>query len=111
MATVIKQLVAAKLAESSQTAQYTAVNCRAVIDKFTATNVSGSNATLSVNLIASGGAAGNGNLITKTRTIAPNEAYTFPELVGHVLESGGIISTIASAANALTIRVSGREIT
>jgi hypothetical protein len=32
-------------------------------------------------------------------------------LVGQALESGGFISTIASAATALTLRVSGREIT
>ena len=42
---------------------------------------------------------------------APNETYTFPEIVGQVLANGGFISTIASAANALTIRASGREIT
>ena len=63
-----------------------------------------------MNLIASGGTAGASNLIVDTRAIAPNETYTFPELVGQVLDPGGIISTIASAATSLTIRASGREI-
>jgi hypothetical protein len=111
MAVVIKVLIPAKEAEGSQTAQYTAVNCRAVIDKFTATNTSASNATLSVNLIPNAGAAGDDNLIVDANSIAPGQTYTFPELVGQVLDSGSFISTLASAANALTIRSSGREIT
>jgi hypothetical protein len=51
------------------------------------------------------------NLIVDTRAIAPDETYTFPELVGQALDVGGFISTIASAATSLTIRASGREIT
>ena len=111
MAVTVKTLIPAKQAENTQTAQYTAVNCRAIIDKFTATNTSAGNETISVNLIANGGTAGNSNLIVDARAIAPNETYTFPELVGQVLEAGSFISTIASASNALTITASGREIT
>ncbi len=110
MAVTVKTLIPAKQAENVQTAQYTAVNCRAIIDKFTATNTSAGNVTISVNLIASGGSAGNSNLIVDARAIAPNETYTFPELVGQVLEAGSFISTIASAATSLTITASGREI-
>jgi hypothetical protein len=110
MAVTVKTLIPAKQAEAVQTGQYTAVNCRAIIDKFTATNTSAGNVTISVNLIASGGIAGADNLIVDARAIAPNETYTFPELVGQVLDPGGIISTIASAATSLTIRASGREI-
>lgn len=110
MAVTVKTLIPAKQAENVQTAQYTAVNCRAIIDKFTATNTSAGNVTISVNLIASGGSAGNSNLIVDARAVAPNETYTFPELVGQVLEAGSFISTIASAATSLTITASGREI-
>jgi len=111
MPTLVKTLIQSKQAEIAQTLQYTAVNCKTIIDKFTATNTSGANVTLGVNLVASGGVAGADNLIVDSRAIAPDETYTFPELVGQVLESGGFISTIASAATALTIRASGREIT
>ena len=111
MAVTVKTLIPSKEAEDTQTTQYTAVNCRAIIDKFTATNTSAGNETISVNLIANGGTAGNSNLIVDVRAIAPNETYTFPELVGQVLEAGSFISTIASASNALTIIASGREIT
>lgn len=111
MTVTVRVLIPAKQAENSQTTQYTASNVRAVIDKFTATNTTTSNVTLSVNLVTSGGSASSSNLIVDARTIAPDETYTFPELVGQVLEAGGFISTIASAATSLTIRASGREIT
>ena len=111
MAVTIKVLIPAKQAENSQTTQYTAVNCKTIIDKFTVTNTSAGNVTISVNLVTSGGSPSAANLIMDTRSIAPDECYTCPELVGQVLESGGFISTIASAATSLTIRASGREIT
>jgi hypothetical protein len=57
------------------------------------------------------GSAGNINLITKTKTIQPSEVYTFPELVGQVLNRGDFISTIAGTASAINMRVSGREVT
>lgn len=111
MSAIVKTLIPAKQAENTQTTQYTATNCKAIIDKFTATNTSAGNVTISVNLVNSGGISGVDNLIVDTRAIAPDETYTFPELVGQVLEAGAFISTIASAVTSLTIRASGREIT
>jgi hypothetical protein len=110
MTVTVKVLIPAKTAESTQTTQYSASNVTTIIDKFTATNYSGSAATLSVNLVTSGDTSGNQNLITKTRTLAAAEVYTFPEIVGQVLVSGGFISTIAGAASAINIRASGREV-
>lgn len=110
MAVTPKVLIPAKQAENAQTTQYTATAVKAIIDKFTITNTSAGNVTLSVNLVTSGGSAGASNLILDTRTVAPDETYTCPELVGQVLEAGGFISTLASAATSLTIRCSGREI-
>ena len=111
MTVSIQVLIPPKQAENAQTTQYTATNCKAIIDKFTVTNTSAGNVTISVNLVTSGGAPSASNLILDTRAIAPDETYTCPELVGQALEPGGYISTIASAATSLTIRASGREIT
>jgi len=111
MTVTVKPLVSAKIAEDAQTTQYTAAGVVAIIDKFTATNFSASAATISVNLVSVGGAAGNDNLIVKTKTLQAGETYTFPELVGHVLAPSGFISTIAGTASAINIRVSGREVT
>lgn len=110
MTVTAKPLIGSKEMEAAQTTQYTAVNCTTIVDKFTATNTSAANALISVNLVSPGGSAGPSNLIVDNRAIAPDETYTFPELVGQVLASGGFISTTGTAT-ALTIRASGREIT
>jgi hypothetical protein len=111
MAVTPKVLIPAKQAENAQTTQYTANNVKAIIDKFTVTNTSAGNETISVNLVNFGGSAAASNLVIDARTIAPGETYTCPELVGQALEPGQFVSTIASAATSLTIRCSGREIT
>ena len=110
MTVTAKNIVPAKVAEATQTTQYTAVNVTTIIDKFTATNFSGSSATISVNLVTYTDTAGNQNLITKTKSLGAAEVYTFPELVGQILSPGSFISTIAGTASAINIRVSGREI-
>jgi hypothetical protein len=110
MAVNVKVLIPAKIAENTQTTQYTATNVSTIIDKFTATNYSASAATLSVNLVTQFDSSGNQNLIIKNKTLLPSETYTFPELVGHVLQPGGFISTIAGTASAINIRSSGREV-
>jgi hypothetical protein len=111
MTVLVKNIVPAKTVENTQTTQYTASNVVTIIDKFTATNYSATAATISVNLVTSAGSAGNSNLITKTKTLQPSEVYTFPELVGQVLNNGDFISTIAGTASAINMRVSGREVT
>ena len=113
MTVTARNLVPAKLVENTQTTQYIVpTNATAtIIDKFTATNISGSTATISVNLVTGSDTAGNQNLITKTKSLAASEVYTFPELVGQILPSTSFISTIASTASAINMRVSGREVT
>ena len=111
MTVTVKVLVPAKNVENSQTTQYTATGVTAIIDKFTATNYSGSAAPISVYLVTASGAFGDLNLITKTKTLQASEVYTFPELVGQVLGIGDFISTIAGTATAINMRVSGREVT
>jgi hypothetical protein len=96
--------------ESVQTTQYTAVNCKTIIDKFTVTNTSAAAVVFSVNLIIVSESAGNENLIIKTKSISPNGTYTSPELIGQVLEAGGFISTLAGSGAALTVTASGREV-
>ena len=110
MTVTVKVLIPAKIAEATQTTQYTATNVTTIIDKFTATNYSATAATLSVNLVTGGDTSGNQNLITKTKTLQAAEVYTFPEIVGQVLMASGFISTIAGTATSINIRASGREV-
>lgn len=107
----VKNIIPRKQAENAQTTQYTATNCKTVIDKFTVTNTTGSAATFSVNLVASGDTPSVANRVLSVKSIAAGETYTCPELVGQSLEDGGFISTLAGTASALTISATGREIT
>lgn len=112
MTVIAKPLVEAKFAENAQTTQYTApAGTRTIVDKFTATNVTGASATLAIALVPSGGSAGSSNTVTQTKTIAAGATETFPEQVGQILAAGDAISTLAGTASAIVIRVSGREIT
>jgi hypothetical protein len=110
MTVTVKVLIPAKIAEATQTTQYTASGVTTIIDKFTATNYSAAAATISVNLVTAATSAGDANLITKTKTLQPSEVYTFPEIVGAALAPNGFISTIAGTATAINIRSNGREI-
>ena len=111
MAITVKNIIPRKQAENVQTTQYTASNCKTVIDKFTVTNTSASPVTFSVNLVASAGSASASNLVLSAKSIAANETYNCPELVGQCLNASGFISTLAGAATSLTISATGREIT
>jgi len=110
MPIIASNIIPAKNMENAQTTQYVATGVTTIIDKFTATNFSSGMVNVSVNLAAVSEATGNSNLIVKTRTLQPGETYTFPEIVGHTLPSGGFVSTLASAAAAVNLRASGREI-
>tara|TARA_R110000868_G_scaffold322175_1_gene583154 strand:- start:144 stop:482 length:339 start_codon:yes stop_codon:yes gene_type:complete len=111
MPIIAVNIIPAKNLENTQTTQYVAPSSTTtIIDKFTATNFSSGTVNVSVNLAAASEATGNSNLIVKTRTLQPGETYTFPEIVGHTLPSGGFVSTLASAAAAVNLRASGREI-
>ena len=110
MPIIATNIIPAKNMENAQTTQYVATGVTTIIDKFTATNFSSGMVNVSVNLAAVSEATGNSNLIVKTRTLQPGETYTFPEIVGHILPSGGFVSTLASASSAVNLRASGREI-
>ena len=110
MAVSVKVLVPAQTANNAQTTVYTASGVTAIIDKFTATNYSAIAATISVNLVNPGATPSDADLIVKTKTLQAGECYTFPELVGQVLQPSGFISTLAGAASSINIRASGREV-
>lgn len=113
MTTRIKPLLQAKYAENSQTTQtlLSSAGSRVMIDKFSATNVTGSNATIAVAIVPSGQTYAANYLILQTKTIQPGETYNCPELVGQALAAGDFFSLIAGTASAVVIRISGREIT
>jgi len=111
MTVTAKALFEPLQAQNAETTQYTTpAGTRTIIDKLTGTNTTGAAATLTIKLVASAGAASASNTIVSAKTLQPGEAYTFPEVVGHVLNPGDFISTLAGTAAAITIRASGREV-
>ena len=110
MTVTSRVLIPSKDAEATDTTQYTALNVTTIIDKFTAINHSALAATITVNLVTPATTVATSNIIVKSKTLQPSEAYTFPEIVGHVISPSGFISTIAGTASAISIRASGREI-
>lgn len=111
MTVTVKTLVAPVQMANAQTTQYTTPTAtRCIIDKATVTNTDTTARSFSVNLVQASGSAANSNLVIDTRGVQPDETYLCPELVGQVLDPGAFLSTIASASGALTLRVSGREI-
>lgn len=117
MTVTVKVLIDAQQAPAVETALYTSPPVSpnggkgTIVDKFTADNTTGGAVTITVHLVKVGGAAGAANAVVTTQSIAAGAAYTFPEIVGHVLGPGDFISLIASAAGSLTVRASGRELT
>ena len=96
---------------AAQTTLYTAAGLRAILDKISATNVSGAAATITVNLVPSAGSAAATNVIVSAKSLQAGESYGFPELVGHVLNQGGFVSVLAGTGAAINFRMSGREVT
>lgn len=110
MTVLSKPLITAKYAANTETTEYTtATGTRTILDKFTAYNGTTSAVLITIKLVPSGGTAGASHIIV-SKSIAPSEVYTFPEVVGHVLEPGGFFSVLAATASAVVIRLSGREV-
>lgn len=102
-------LVEAAYAANAETTIYTAGSGKKVlIDRVTSFSSAGG--TLTLRIVASGGTAGASNAMY-TKTFAAGESYTWPELVGQVLNAGDFISELAGAASTVVRRISGREVT
>ena len=109
MSVSAKPLISAQFAPNAETTMYTATGVRTIIDKFVGYNSSLVAATLTVKLVAVGGAASTSNTIV-VKSLAPGETYTFPEIVGNVLDIGGFISVLAMTISVIVMRCSGREV-
>jgi hypothetical protein len=111
MTVLARTLVQPLQLTTSDVTQYTApANTRTIIDKMTATNTTGTAATLTVNLVTSAGSAGVTNTVISAQSVAAGATYICPEAVGHILNPGDFISAKAGTATAITFRVSGREV-
>jgi len=112
MTVTVQVLVPPLQLATGATTQYTVPSgTRTIIDKASVTNTDSVNRSFSVNLVTAVDSPGNQNLIIDDRVVVPGETYLCPELIGQAMTPGSYISTTASAATALTLRITGREVT
>ena len=111
MTVTAKALFQAVQAQATDTTHYTTpAGTRTILDKFTGTNTTIAPATVTVNIVAASTPVSAANTITSAKTLQAGESYTFPELVGHVLNPGDYINIVSGTASSISVRASGREV-
>lgn len=106
-----KVLVAPVMVAAAVAAVYTCAAVSAWLDKVTAYNSDTVTRWVTLYLVQSGGGASATTTIVYRKALATNETYPFPEVVGHILVTGGAILAVAEVASVVSLRVSGREVT
>lgn len=102
-------LIESQYAPASTGTLYTSpVGVTTIIDNFTATNNTGSPATISVYIVPAGGTASSANLIS-FYTVSANTPMLLPEMKYKVLAPGDFIAVLAGTATAIAIQASGRQ--
>lgn len=80
---------------------------KTIIDKCSSVGVLAGNVTLRI--VQPAGTPGDEHR-QGYKAFAANDVYSWPEIVGQVLEPGAKIRGVCSVASAVTLRLSGREI-
>jgi len=79
------------------------------ISAFTLNNTTAGAATVNISLVPSGGSQADANEVVTELSIAAKTSVAVPQLVGQTIAAGGALWMKASAATAITPRVSGYE--
>lgn len=110
MSTLNSVLIPTGYLSTTQTTLYTSSGVITIVDSLVVSNPSTEAAAFSINLVNTAGTAATDNLLIVNKILQPKETYRCPEIVGQVLKSGDFISVIATTADSLVIRASGRTI-
>lgn len=104
-------LISAQYAPSSAASMYSSPGqTTTIIDKFTATNVSGGSVALTIYLVANGGSPGASNTVIAAYSISSDTCKDFTELQNQILNPGDFISVLAGTGSDIVVRASGRQI-
>jgi len=106
-----KTLVTSQYVPDVATALYTAGDAVAVIGTFVVANSSGDEANVTLYIVEPDQSVGGSNKLSDSHRVRPNEEWRAVGMEGQVLQQGATIYAESSVSNALTIRVSGVEIT
>jgi hypothetical protein len=111
MTVTAKNLVEGRSVPDVDTNVYAApANTTTIIDKITSANYDTASRVITIGIVAAGNSVSDIYYIAK-RTLAAKETYIWPEVVGQILNPGDYVTAIASQADTINLRISGREIT
>lgn len=79
------------------------------VQGFSACNIAGGAATLTVYLVPSGGSAANGNKVYDALAMATNTSTTLDALVGQIIDPGAAIVATSGDATGINLWLSGYE--
>jgi len=99
----------AQLTASTATYYTVGANTNTIIDSAIASNSTGTNRTITIYLVPSGGTADNTNIAVVSTVVPANSDISLSRLVLQALSAGGTIQAKSDAATAVTLRMSGRE--
>lgn len=112
MATKNVRIIPGSQLTTSAAAYYTApALTKCVLKRLSFTNTGAPAVTVTVHLVASAASASNSNMLANAHTIAGGETWDCVSAEGQVLEAGGSVQALASAATTITLIGSGVEIT
>ncbi len=80
------------------------------LDKVLVSNTGTASATVTLNVVPSGGSAGTLNATTNAQAVLPGQSWSSPNEVGLVLNPGDILVGAASAVSTLVIFAAGTQI-
>lgn len=107
-----QRLVPGSQLTTAAVAYYTSpTGTTAVIKRAVFSNTTAAPQTITVNVVPAAGAVAAANQVINARTVAPGESYVSPELAGVVLGAGDSLQALSSAGAAITLMVSGIQIT
>lgn len=82
----------------------------AIVKKINICNTTASDATITINFVASGNAVSAANRVTSSLTITANSTVPIDQM-SDVIATGGFISATQGTASAITLYISGIEVT
>lgn len=101
------RLAAAQLTTSAATYYTAPVDTKAIVKQIILSNTTGTAATASISLVASGGTASASNRIVEQISVPANGVVMLD--LSQVLEAGDFLAALAGTASAINMRVSGME--
>ena len=104
MSVTPKTITAAQVAATATTYYTAPANTRSLIKKLTFTNTTAGALTVTVYLVPSAGTASATNTLVSARSIGAGETYVCFEAQGQVLQAGGLLQALASAATSISIQ-------